>query len=334
MVREQINLLSRRLSAVKSMDSKIYQRLEQRIGRDHLRKRVSRQVESAAKFYTKGGYASFHLENVELLPVILKLMLKLFLMYERGLENALDYRVEHVRVDIENLPPEFNGFRLLQLSDIHADGIADGGQKLISILEQIEADLCVLTGDFRFLTQDVYAPALQRTETLVQAIDAPFGVYGILGNHDFIEFVPSLEQAGINMLLNEAVSIQKNGAEFWLAGIDDAHLYDCHDLSKALAPVPDNTSRILLSHTPETYAEASAAGVDYVLCGHTHGGQICLPGGIPLITNASCPRRFCVGPWHFNGMRGYTSRATGSSCLPVRFFCPPEVTIHELVCQA
>jgi predicted MPP superfamily phosphohydrolase len=313
------------------MDPKLYQRLEQRIGRDHLKKRVSRQVESAAKFYAKGGYASFHLENVELLPVILKFILKLFRLYKRGLENALDYRVEHVRVDIENLPPEFNGFRLLQLSDIHADGIADGGLKLISILGQIEADLCVLTGDFRFLTQDVYAPALQRTATLVRAIDAPFGVYGILGNHDFIEFVPSLEQAGINMLLNEAVSIRKNGAEIWLAGIDDAHLYDCHDLAKALAPVPHNTPRILLSHTPETYAEASEAGVDYVLCGHTHGGQICLPGGIPLITNARCPRRFCAGSWNFNGMRGYTSRASGVSCLPVRFFCPPEVTIHELL---
>ena len=136
------------------MDPNLYQRLEQRIGRDHLKKRVGRQVDFAAKFYAKGGYASFHLENVELLPVILKFLLKMLLLYRRGKENALDYRVEHVRVIIENLPREFNGFRLLQLSDTHADGIADGGRKLISILERIEADLCVLTGDFRFLTQD------------------------------------------------------------------------------------------------------------------------------------------------------------------------------------
>jgi predicted MPP superfamily phosphohydrolase len=247
------------------MDPNLYQRLEQRIGRDHLKKRVGRQVDSAAKFYAKGGYASFHLENVELLPVILKFLLKMLLLYRRGKENALDYRVEHVRVIIENLPPEFNGFRLLQLSDTHADGIADGGRKLVSILERIEADLCVLTGDFRFLTQDVYGPALQRTATLVRAIEAPLGVYGILGNHDFIEFAPVLEDAGINMLLNEAVPIRKNGAEIWLAGIDDAHLYDCHDITKALALVPDDTPAILLSHTPETYAEAAQAGVDYIL---------------------------------------------------------------------
>jgi predicted MPP superfamily phosphohydrolase len=316
------------------MDSKLYARLERRIGPDHLRERVGRQVELAAKFYAPGGYASFHLENVELLPVILKFLLKMMLLYRRGKRNALAYRVEHVPVAIENLPSALNGFRLLQLSDIHADGIADGGQKLVAILEQIKADLCVLTGDFRFLTQDDYGPALRQTAMLVQAIQAPCGVFGILGNHDFIEFVPGLEAAGVNMLLNEAVPIRKNGAEFWLAGIDDAHLYACHDFAEALAPVPENTTRILLSHTPETYAEAAAAGVDYLLCGHTHGGQICLPGGIPLITNARCPRRFCAGPWHFNGMHGYTSRASGSSCLPVRFFCPPEVTIHELVCPA
>jgi predicted MPP superfamily phosphohydrolase len=319
---------------VKSTDSKLYQRLEQRIGQDHLRKRVGRQVELAAKFYARGGYASFHLENVELMPVVLKFLLKMLGLYKRGAQNALAYRVEHVRIAIEKLPSALHGFRLLQLSDTHADGIADGGQKLIAILKQIKADLCVLTGDFRFSTQDAYMTALGQTETLVRAIEAPLGVYGILGNHDFIEFAPVLEDAGVNMLLNEAVPIRKNGAEIWLAGIDDAHLYDCHDIAKAMAPVPRKTVSILLSHTPETYAEAAAAGVDYVLCGHTHGGQICLPGGIPLITNASCPRRFCAGPWHFNGMRGYTSRATGSSCLPVRFFCPPEVTLHELVCQA
>ncbi|MBW2440992.1 MAG: metallophosphoesterase [Deltaproteobacteria bacterium] len=318
---------------MKTMDAKLYQRLEQRIGPDHLRKRVGRQVELAAKFYARGGYASFHLENVELLPVILKFLLKMLLLYKRGLQNALDYRVEHMQVAIENLPKAFHGFRLLQLSDIHADGIADGGQKLIAILEQIKTDLCVLTGDFRFLTQDDYGPALRQTAALVGAIHAPHGVFGILGNHDFIEFVPALEGAGVNMLLNEAVPIRKDGAEIWLAGIDDAHLYDCHDLAKTLATAPGRSTKILLSHTPETYAEAAAAGIDYILCGHTHGGQICLPGGFPLITNARCPRRFCAGPWHFNGMHGYTSKATGASCLPVRFFCPPEVTIHELLCE-
>jgi predicted MPP superfamily phosphohydrolase len=312
------------------MDPEVYQKLARRIGEDHLRKRLTRQVEYAAKFYAKGGYASFHLENVELLPIVLQFSLKVLHLYRRGQQNALDYKVEKVRVCVKNLPPEFNGFRILQLSDLHADGIADNGHKLISALKQIKADLCVLTGDFRFSTQDVYAPALQRTEEIARAIEAPHGIWGILGNHDFIEFVPDLENAGIKMLLNESASVSKNGAEIWLAGVDDAHLYDCHDIAKADANVPANAVKILLSHTPETYAEAADAGFDYVICGHTHAGQICLPGGIPIIVNAGCPRRFCAGLWHHRGLQGYTSRATGSSALAVRFFCPPEITIHEL----
>jgi len=312
------------------MDPTLYHRLEQRVGRAHLKKRVIRQVEMAARFYAKGGYASFHPENTEILPIILKFMLKFLGLYRRGERNALDYRIEHVPVAIENLPAAFNGFRILQLSDIHADGISDRGHKLAGILGQITADLMVVTGDVRFLTQDAYAPALKRTEDLVQSVKAPHGVWGVLGNHDFIEFIRPLEQAGIRMLLNEAVAIRKMGAEFWLAGIDDAHLYDCHDIFKAMAEVPPEAVTIMLSHTPETYAEAARAGVDYILCGHTHGGQICLPGGLPLMTNAKCPRRFCSGSWQFKRMKGYTSRATGSSCLPVRFLCPPEITIHEL----
>jgi predicted MPP superfamily phosphohydrolase len=316
------------------MDPEIYQKLARRVGEDHLRKRLTRQVNYAARFYAKGGFTSFHLENVELLPVVLKFALIVLNLYRRGQQNAVDYRLEKVRVSIKNLPVEFNGFRILQLSDVHADGIPDNGRKLISTLEQIEADLCVLTGDFRFLTQDVYAPAMQQTEEIVQAIEAPHGIWGILGNHDFIEFVPELENTGIQMLLNESASISKNGVEVWLAGIDDAHLYDCHDIAKAYANVPAGAVKILLSHTPETYAEASDAGFDYVICGHTHAGQICLPGGIPVIVNAGCPRRFCAGFWRYRGLQGYTSRATGSSGLPVRFFCPPEITIHELTRDA
>lgn len=312
------------------MNREIYQNLSQRIGDNHLRRRLTGQVESAAKFYSKGGFASFHIENVELLPVVLKFLLKMLLLNKRGAENALDYRVEQVPVYIENLPPAFNGFRVLQLSDLHADGIADKGQKLISILKHVKADLCVLTGDFRFLTQDDYAPALQRTKEIALAVDAAYGLWGILGNHDFIEFVPELEDAGIRMLLNETTTITKNGSEIYLAGIDDAHLYGCHDITKANANIPDHASKILLSHTPETYAEAAEAGFDYIICGHTHGGQICLPGGFPVMVNAKCPRRFCAGLWRYKGLQGYTSRATGASALPVRFFCPPEITVHEL----
>jgi uncharacterized protein len=89
--------------------------------------------------------------------------------------------------------------------------------------------------------------------------------------------------------------------------------------------------KLLLVHSPEIIPEAARAGVDYYLCGHTHGGQMCLPGSVPLLTNASCARKYVGGVWQHENMAGYTSRGTGSSCLPVRFCCPPEITVHRLV---
>jgi len=312
------------------VDHEIYHQLAHRIGKAHLSKRLTLQIEFATKFYAKGGYASFHLENIELIYIILKYFLKTLGLYQRGLNNALDYRIENVQILLENLPEQFEGFRILQLTDLHADAFYDNGQKLIHILKELKADLCVITGDFRFLTQDAYDKALERTAQIIRTVNAPYGIFGILGNHDFIEFVPGLESSGIKMLLNEAVPVKKDGAEIWLVGVDDAHLYDCHDIPKAVSKVPEKGLNILLSHTPETYAQAAVAGVDYIVCGHTHGGQICLPGGIPIITNAGCPRDFCCGSWKYRKMLGYTSRATGSSGLPVRFNCPPEITIHAL----
>ncbi len=313
------------------MDKDIYNNLLKRIGKKHLGKRLSRQVILAANYYSKIDPTPFHFENIPWINSTLKFLLKMTGLYERGLQNAIDYKVEQIKVPVRNLPLPFDGFKILQISDIHGDGLIDEGEALKRVLQKIPAEICVFTGDFRLMTQDVHKKALAVTAKIGNCLADHCPKFGILGNHDFIEFVSDLESAGIHILLNEAVPIKKNGAEIWLSGIDDAHLYRCHDIARALDKIPRGSVTILLSHTPETYAQASDAGVDYLLCGHTHGGQICLPGGIPLITNANCPRAFCKGSWVHNGMQGYTSRGTGSSGVPVRFFCPPEITVHELV---
>lgn len=308
----------------------VYGDLERRLGRRHLGRRLRLQVEAAASFYSHSGHARFHLENVERMPVVLRWVLRALGLYRRGQANTLRFRVERPVAALERWPAGGDGFRILQLSDVHADGFIDGGRRLERLLADIAADLCVWTGDFRFLTQDRYDGAMAAVGRMVTRLRVPGGHYGILGNHDFIEFVPALEAAGVRMLLNEAVPLAlPGGGRFWLAGIDDAHLYGCHDLDSALDGIPSGEPVILLSHTPETYLAAAARGVDYMLSGHTHGGQICLPGGLPVITNARCPRRYCAGAWHYRGLRGYTSRGTGSSGLAVRFWCPPELTVHE-----
>src|SRR5581483_390249 len=112
--------------------------------------------------------------------------------------------------------------------------------------------------------------------------------------------------------------------------IDDAHHYRLHDLEKARQAIPPDAPSVLLSHTPEAYHQAAAASFKLMLSGHTHGGQICLPGGFALITDANCPRRFAKGAWRHGNLIGYTSVGSGASIVDVRLNCPPEVTLHRL----
>jgi uncharacterized protein len=158
-------------------------------------------------------------------------------------------------------------------------------------------------------------------------------VYGVLGNHDTIRMVPGLEAMGIQMLLNESEAISRGNQAIYLAGIDDAHCYRVHDIGKVASQIPKDGFSILLSHTPEIFQPAAEAGFNLLLSGHTHGGQICLPGGIPITLDADLPRRMGAGSWQFGNMHGYTSVGAGTCILPVRFNCPPEITLHVLRCS-
>jgi predicted MPP superfamily phosphohydrolase len=142
--------------------------------------------------------------------------------------------------------------------------------------------------------------------------------------------VPILEAGGMRMLLNEHTCIERNGARLWIAGVDDPHYYETDNLEKAMDGIPPDDFTILLAHSPEIVRNAAFAGVDLYLCGHTHAGQICLPGGRPIVTNSKCPPDRRAGVWKFEGMTGYTSRGAGTSSVGVRFNCPPEITVHRL----
>jgi uncharacterized protein len=154
--------------------------------------------------------------------------------------------------------------------------------------------------------------------------------YGVLGNHDTIRMLPGLEEMGIRMLLNEYETITHNNECIYLAGIDDAHFYRADNIEKAASGIPNDKFSILLSHTPEIYRQAALADFNLLLSGHTHGGQICLPGGIPITLDSVLPRHMRSGPWKHREMIGYTSVGAGSSVVPVRFNCPPEITLHHL----
>jgi hypothetical protein len=155
-------------------------------------------------------------------------------------------------------------------------------------------------------------------------------LFGVLGNHDTIRMVPGLERLGVRVLLNESEVISRGKDRIYVAGIDDAHFYRADDIAKAVARIPRGEFAILLSHTPEIYRQAARAGFRLLLCGHTHGGQICLPGSIPITLDSHLPRRFGAGAWTFQDMVGYTSVGAGSCIVPVRLNCPPEITLHHL----
>ncbi len=304
--------------------------LFERMGRESAERRMRLQVEHSATLFG-AGRGHLHFENIHSIRIALNLLLKASGLTGRARRNCADYRVERVETALTTLPQAFHGYRIVQLSDLHADALLDGGAGILSALKELEYDLAVITGDYRFETNDDYLPCLSVMKPIVAQLSAARdGCLGILGNHDFLESVPALERMGLRMLLNERVSITRGDDTLTLAGVDDPHFYGAHNLISALGTGSAHTCSILLAHSPEIVCEAEQSGVDLYLCGHTHGGQICLPGGFPIIANASCDYRYLSGTWQYKNMRGYTSRGTGFSTLAARFFCPPEITLHTL----
>ncbi|TIH12875.1 metallophosphoesterase [Marinifilum sp. JC120] len=307
----------------------LYSSMARRMGEETVSRRLRMQVDHAASIYGK-GFGRIHLENLDTFINFVDTALRLSRMRERGRRNSLDFKIVKNEVYIPGLPEPLDELRILHLTDIHIDGFIDGGEALFSMIAPLRCDLCVLTGDYRLLTHYSHEPSAIGMSRLVTQINASHGVYGILGNHDFIEQIPDLEESGVRMLLNEGEVIKYNDAELFLAGVDDPHFYGTHDLKRAFRSKIKNLPTILLSHSPELYSEAAQQEVDLYLCGHTHGGQICLPGGIPIITHANCPRTMTTGKWKYGNMHGYTSRGAGCSGVQARFNCPPEITIHIL----
>lgn len=299
-----------------------------RIGETHLRQRLVLQKEHSRQAF-RSGYRKVQFENVWGLMRMIRFALKATGMFRWGYRNYLDIQIVENKFYLPGLPDNFNGFRILQLSDLHLDldpvitGVIE--KKLINL----EYDLAVITGDFRSQTFGSYAKAMQETVRLLKSLHGP--IYGILGNHDYLEFVLDLETAGMQMLLNETVILEREGEIIYLSGVDDPYFYETDNLPRACDGIPVEAFSILLAHTPDIFRAAAASGYDLLFCGHTHGGQICLPGRYPLMTHSNCPRSMIYGPWRRNGIQGYTSAGTGSNGVPARFFCPPEITIHQLI---
>lgn len=236
-------------------------------------------------------------------------------------------------VRLAGLPAPLDGLRILVVTDIHAGPFLapKSLEAALARLVQVEPDLVLFGGDFADARLSDVLPHLEA----IRRVEAPLGVYGVLGNHDhYTGEVPRLrnllESAGVRLLHNEAVRVGRDGAALALAGIDDL-VRGRPDLDAALdsaaAAVPGGPV-VLLSHNPDVFFEAARRGVGLVAAGHTHGGQI-RPAGLPPLFRQS-RYRLDEGRYRLGRSELVVSRGLGAAGLPLRVSCPPEALLLAL----
>lgn len=290
----------------------------------HIRRR--KELESLVQFQDYGTWY----KRVFDAGALLRVFLRLTGLRRHAERNMLAVDLHTLTLEFPNLPDAFHGFRVLNLADLHIDSHPGLAMQVSRVLSTVEADICLITGDYRFGVVEGSDLVPHYLEEVINHVQACAGIVGIMGNHDAAEDVETLERLGVRLLLNEAVEIRKGTDSLWVAGVDDPDHFQLDDAERALHSVPRNAFTIFLSHTPTLYESAEGYGVDLFLCGHTHGGQVCFPVIGPVITKTTVARKYVSGRWTHGDMTGYTSRGIGVSGAQARFNCPPEITLIEL----
>lgn len=228
-----------------------------------------------------------------------------------------------------DLPAAFAGYRILHLSDIHIDVRPQVADDIARRIRDVQPDLVVMTGDFRDGYTYPFEDLVPSIRHMISTVQPPDGFLAVLGNHDPAAAVPLLESLGIRVLLQESVEIVRGRDRLVLTGLDDVVAFGRPDSMKPFFSRPPGFA-VALVHSPCGYRAAAAAGYRLYLTGHTHGGQVCLPGGIPLMLHTRAPRSFCNGRWNFGRLQGYTNTGAGTSGIPLRVNCPPVVGLITL----
>ena len=288
------------------------------------------ELRRSEKFFSKIGRQRFHLENVPLMDSIVGLGLKVTGLYSSCRKNAEDVKLSRVEFGFDNLPESFDGLKILFITDLHIDAIDSLADRIIQIVDSTTYDFCILGGDYSFQIRGDTRLAEPYLERLTQCLTGKSKVLGILGNHDEHRIGEFLVDLGVEMLTNEHVCHRKGDQSIYLVGLDDCHYYGAADIDLAASDIPDDAFKIMFCHSPELCREAERAGFSLYLTGHTHGGQLCLPTGIALVSCAAVPRRLIKGMWTYGRIKGYTSTGAGCSGIPARLFCPPEVALITL----
>ena len=248
-----------------------------------------------------------------------------------ALDEANSLTVENIEINLERLPKKLENFRIVHLSDIHHSPFTtlDHITRAVQIANELKPDMFVLTGDYVSHEAGFIAPMAE----IMGKLESEFGTFGCLGNHDHwtdAEAVTNaLRAANIKVLINEGFRFEAKGASFWLCGVDD-YMVGKTDLPAALRGAFPDEMKLLLAHNPILVRRAARAGVDLVLSGHTHGGQVKIRDEEKRIL----PRRKLKNGLHRRkDTQIYITRGIGTVVLPVRFGCPPEISLIELKCS-
>jgi predicted MPP superfamily phosphohydrolase len=266
----------------------------------------------------------------ERLLTVFELFLKLTGYYKKGLGNAMYNELTEVSITFSDLPEELEGYRIIHLSDLHLDTIAKTERYIVDAIKDLKYDLCVITGDYRKNDAGRFKHVIEPFKYLVDHLQAKDGIYAVLGNHDSYMMVDYEEYLSpLKFLVNEEVHLQKGDKIFSITGTDDPFAYYTDSAVFALEKAKGDF-KLALVHTSELHDVASESKFNLYLCGHTHAGQVCLPGGVPLVTHQKDGKKFLKGLWKDKDMFGYTSAGNGVSGLPVRFNTFGEVVLITL----
>ena len=262
---------------------------------------------------------------------------------------------------LDGLPPAFDGFRILHLTDLHTNRFGLVERRLRRILERTPADLLVLTGDLKAHVTTDNERVFASLDRIFAGLRYPWGMIAIPGNHDNAEFYLGLaERSKFTCLLRSSVLLDWQGQRLALLGMATMRPNDGvrgeHEIDEAawvgdvarrngpFGLLPDDrpgagvcdaiargdTFRILLAHVPDFIVAAKAEGIPLVLAGDTHGGQVWLPFHASLLLKSAITRRYVQGHFTEGGTQMYVSPGIGTLYVPIRFLCPPEVTLLTL----
>lgn len=296
-----------------------------RMGKLLFQKRINKEITREQRMRRRLTFCP-----LRILKPVATLSFKATGLWNRAYSEFINPIVRKNEFAINGLDATSAGFTILHLSDLHLDLDTRLTGVIYERIKYLKYDIAVITGDFNNFTIHSDGLALREMKKIMPAFgQAP--VFGVLGNHDSLRDVHVMEKMGIKVLLNENEILTANGSRIAIAGIDDSNIFRTHNLGKALAGTEDADVTILLSHSPGIHEEITDYNIDIVLCGHIHGGQVCLPGGRMLRTYKDQGAKHVLrGKWTENNIQGWTSAGTGACGVPLRLNCPPEIVLHRL----